>query len=170
MSALPKNQNQIPDHSILDLNGKQIYLENGYVASIDTITLANTTESAVMLLTNPAANKVALFNYLSSAASLTSGNSVTFKFYYNPTITGNGTALTPVNLRYLSANTSVMTAFKSPTISSNGTYLYSIQANFGQSTDSKILSILDPGKSLLVTATASANSTAFTLSRVWNEL
>lgn len=170
MALLPTNAKQIPDHSILDVNGKQIYLANGYVASIDSITLATTTETPAMLLTNAAANTVGLFSYLAAGASLTSGNSVVFKFYYNPTITSNGTALTPVNLRFASGNLSAMTAFKAPTISANGTYLYSMQANFGSGSVSNIISVLDPGKSLLVTATASANTTAYTLSRIWNEL
>lgn len=157
-----------PSESILDLNGRQIYLANGYVAGIASLTLASTAETPVLYLKNPSTSGISLYSYLTRVGCLTASNSIIFNFYHTPTSSVNGTAVAPVNL-LVGGKASVITPFKSPTVSVNGIFMQSLQVSFGQNSFTDVLSILRPGKNMLVTAIASAGATDLSIASAWNE-
>ena len=165
--STPATNRQVPDQSIMDHFGKQVYIGNSFIFPINGISLPNNTETPVALIKNPATtssttiNKALFFRKLEIAA----GGIVYVRYYINPTITVNGGAFTPLNLRPANPQASIATCFTGPTIAANGT-LYS---PFGSSSD--LLLILDAGKTLLITyqypgaGTITANS-----STSWYEL
>lgn len=178
MSLIPTPQ-QTAENAILDINGKQTYLGNSYLASTNLIAIATAnTETPLMLLRNPAANQtgarsIGCFQNVRKGVvdAATGGNLsfCTFKFYTQPTITSSGTALTANPLRPAKGFSSAMTAFKSPTISSNGTFI-SLLASSLTAVDSAILLILDAGYDLLITATVSDNGTLVAMDLGWFEI
>jgi len=169
--ALKLTREQIPDNSILDLNNKQTYLGNTFVASVPTTLTVGTTETPVMLLSNPATNLVSMFNFIRKMSCLTASQSIVFKVYANPTVTTAGTVITPVNLRINSASpASQMSVSYSPTISANGTVMTALPSLAFAANVSNVLLMVDPGNSLLVTATASAAATALEIEQIWYEL
>lgn len=145
---------QVPDHAILDQYNKQTYLGNSFVYTTSQ-TIAGTSETPIILLTNPASNTKSLFFNLRKLTCTTASHSAIFNFYSAPTISANGTAQTPINFRPASATTSSMNIYLSPTISSNGS-LMSALISANQTPDvSSVLVVLDPGQSLLTTVTVS---------------
>ncbi len=177
MSLQPATNKQVPDNAILDLNGKQTYLGNHYVYSRSS-TVAATTETPIILLKNPAVTTgsfpsryVSLFCDVRKLACLTVGETAILKFYISPTISGNGTPATALNLRPASTNLSIASLFVSPTISGNGTQFDILGSSAFDSKEShNNLIILDPGKNMLVTITASANPTAYAAQLSWWEI
>lgn len=165
------NQNQIPDNSILDAYNKQVYLGKAFIAATPVSTTAGTSEVPILLLSNPIANKTSMFAAVRKFSCQTTGVSILFRVYINPTITSNGTTITPVNLRINpNSPTSVMTAFLSPTASSNGTYVTGLPVAAFSTAISNVLQILDPGASVLITAQASSAGTSLEVEQVWYEL
>lgn len=165
MALTPATNRQIPDHSIMDAYNKQTYLGNGYIASTGSVTITTGgTEQPILLLSNPSTNynqngqagNLSCFQNLRKLITpfISAGTTdlASFKVYLNPTVTGTGSAITPVNLRPGNANTSKMVARKSPTVSSNGTLLTTYETMVME-TDSSLLFLLDPGFSLLITVT-----------------
>ena len=144
----------IPDESIEDAFNKQTYLGNQFNVSLPGVSLGNTNETNIMTLSNPAGSgKNAFCNLRRFSADL---NYCLFKIYSQPTITVAGGAVTPVNLRPASKNAAVSVAKTTPTTSANGTLMVSVTAptSYYVTTDTNILLMLDPGQSILVTATA----------------
>lgn len=87
MPLLPANNKQIPDHSILDLNGKQAYLANQYSAT--KAFSVGTGETKLLLLKNAtsgAGNGTALFQNLLKVVENTAAKSVILNIYLNPTV------------------------------------------------------------------------------------
>lgn len=85
-----------------------------------------------------------------------------FTIYANPTVTANGTALTPRNLRIGSATTSVLSAFSGPTTSATGTPVFFWSTSQGVTTSNFIQMnpyiILTPNNKLLLFCTSKANN------------
>lgn len=162
-------QSQVPSNSILDINGRQTYLGNHFCYSANNITLSNTAETNLALIVNPATNTKSLFLNLRRVSS--TADLVQFKFYANPTVTNAGTPVTPVNLRIANSNTSSATVSHGQTTSANGTLILTLEAtvDYYVTTDSDLLIILDPGNSLMSTATA-AGATVVNLNVAWYEL
>ena len=153
---------QLPDHSIMDINGKQAYLGNQFVVGLKGTSVTGTSETNLLLISNPAAVSTAskaLFALFKKVWCLTASNNVTIRFYLNPTVTGAGTPVTPVNCRPSNTNTSIVNVTTSPTTSANGTFLEFLYSPYATPDMSSILSILDPGQSMLITAQCSATST-----------
>jgi hypothetical protein len=183
MALKPTNSRQQAENSILDTFNRQTYLGNSYVASSGVISISSAnTETAVMWINNPASNisstavpvgqqNIALFQGIRKLSQATNVSSATtlFKFYSNPTISANGTAITPGSLRPAMGNSSVMKAYYSQTASANGTFLAVFAINY-QEVDSSLLFILDPGYSLLVTATTDTMSTSVISELSWYEI
>lgn len=178
MANLPSTARQVADNSILDvMGGKQTYLGNQFIYTNPIPSFATTAELPVFLMTNPAITTSAfpsawtsLFVNLNKCVTTTASQSVIFRFYLNPTVTGAGTAKTPINLRTGSATTSVATIATLPSVSANGT-LYQMLASQPFSPDlSSVLAIIDPGKSLLITAQATATATTAIQEISWWEL
>jgi len=156
---------QIAEKSILDAFNKQIYLGNGFIKSL-AISLGDTNEDVQLSIANPSISSKALFVITRqiSASAL-----VTARFYINPTGLSAGSATTPVNLRPAYSATSVATCKTTPTVSGNGTLISSIASN-GPMNTSNILVILDPGKTLLMTAQAATGTPTCIIETVWYEI
>lgn len=129
----------------------------GFSTTADA-SLNSSSETALLLLVNPAnsgVNARAMFFY---AASEATQGIITIRVYTNPTVSSNGTPLTiSNNLVSESAPVSLMQAFGSPTVSANGTKRMSIVSIANGNTDLLNLAqtaILTPGNSMLLTVTA----------------
>jgi hypothetical protein len=133
-------------------------LENwqGYTVSSGLVTLGGSTEVPLLYLNNPSTN-FALKLFLKRVLNITSGHLALFTLYRNPTLSGAGTAKTPVPLRAnANAPATIATAASSPSASANGTlqgYLNGGNTPF----ESQEPLILDPGNSLLVTVKAASS-------------
>jgi hypothetical protein len=161
--------NQIPDHAILDYYNKQAYLGNQYIVSLLGVSGGSGSETNILWMQCPAGSTKSLFVSLRrlSAAS----NQVTVQNYIGPTVTVNGTAKTPQNLRPASTNTSIANVYTGPTVSSKGTLAGVIAAptSLYVTTDNYSLYILDPGQSILWTCIA-AGTTNINFDVIWNEI
>ena len=112
-------QSQVPDNSILDINGKQTYLGNTFILPINGLTLSSADEVPVALIENPALRNPFLYTRSATADAL-----AVLRYYFNPTVTSPGTPTTPVNLRPASSNTSASLCYITPTtFTSNGTFI-----------------------------------------------
>lgn len=161
-------QKQIPDSSILDYFNKQVYLGNQFIYTATGSVGAS--ETNFLLLSNPVKSGIGIFQNFSKLLTTTASQNVTLRFYLNPTVTGPGSAVTPINLRPANTNTPIATLATAPTTSANGK-LIAISYSSGALADvSKILSILDGNNSMLITAQASAASTGFISELSWYEL
>lgn len=83
---------------------------------------------------------------------------------------GEGSMITPVNMRPSYGNNSVATVSINPTASANGTLVDTISAAALSVSSSNLLKILDEGQSLMITSTASTSSTAINVILQWYEL
>lgn len=174
MALTPATSTQIPDHAILDFFDKQTYLGNQFIFPF-TFTQSGDTaaETPLILISNASTNKKALF--LSERDFSTLGASEwLFRFYFNPTVTSTGTSQTPVNLRpaYQTLTPSIAALSTKPTVSAKGTLVMIIDSGaLGNTTFYERLVILDPGSSLLMTASdvGAANDTCY-VNTVWYEL
>jgi len=176
MAILPATNKQLPDHAILDHFDKQCYLGNTYSATVPfTATL---TETPVLLLANnqvfhPTASSsiaTALFQNFLKLVENTAGDSAILKVYANPTITAVGAPVIPINMRLAYANSSIATITSGPTASANGTLIDAVSALALTEGFSNILKIIDPGNSILITATASAAATILNVICQWYEI
>jgi hypothetical protein len=166
----PATNRQVPDHAILDYYNKQVYLGNQFIYSQSSETVAATSETPIALISNPATSGKALFITYRAGSSLTASSSVIFRYYFNPTVTGAGTAKTPLNLRPANPNLSIATVGKDPTTSSNGTFVSSFISAALTSNSSILMAVVDPGSTFLLTATPSVNPTNIEHEIVWYEI
>ena len=109
-------QFQIPDHSILDINGKQTYLGNTYGVSSRLAIGAPGTEIPFMILQNPVGNTLGLFTFTRRFSCITFGGEVNFNAYLNPVLVTAGTSVRPINLRPSTGNNSTMIASNNPVV------------------------------------------------------
>lgn len=178
MALTPATYKQVPDHSFMDRFYKQTYLGNAYILHSAAVSLSDTTETPLLLISNPVVaaqafpNQVGLFVNLRRFTSTVQG--ATQKVYVNPVVNTLSTATIPSNLRPAStfASKSVCHVASNFSITSNGT-LYSVTGCAGNNMtleDSHLLLILDPGMSMLVTATALVGSTTVNAEVCWYEL
>jgi hypothetical protein len=163
--------NQVPQNSILDQFNRQTYLGNAFVLPIVGLSLSNTDETNVLLMTNPSTTKSLFINlrrYSSSAQA------VLVKTYVTSTVSTTGTASTPVNLRPANANTSVSACYTNGQFSlgSNGTVISAVgvSSDYFITQDNSLMVIIDPGQTLLITATALVETTSFNADVSWFEL
>ncbi len=92
--SIPSNLNlpsskQIPDHSILDINGKQVYLGNSFICPVphEGYTINDVShETAMICLQNPANSTKSLFLYIKN---ISSADTLTFRIYSDPVIPTN---------------------------------------------------------------------------------
>lgn len=94
------------------------------------------------------------------------GQSLVLSAYADPTITNPGQSQMPVNLRIGSATQATAVVTNDPAASNYGTYLASSQ----MLTPSNLLIVIDPGHTLLVTATVSNANVSLGLGFSWYEL
>ena len=132
-----------------------------------TITGSGTSETPLLLLNNPNTSSQisALYRAYLSAPQNTTGLSTNYSyniynFYWNPTISANGTQLTISSNRQSINVTSSLLAYKTPTTSNNGTLFKSVVA-IGSSEVLNWRNSLwvEPGYSMLITVTQAVTST-----------
>jgi hypothetical protein len=179
-NTLQKNSRQEPGQAILDYYNRQTYLENSFVYGQAGFSVSGTSETNLLLISNPAANfsppssfkaqNIGLFLGYRKLICETASQTALLNFYLNPTVTGAGTPQTPVNARLASSQTSLMSIATAPTTSSKGTYIDSLFSGGQVNSISELLLILDPGSSLLVTATVSQTATNIVYQMAWYEL
>jgi hypothetical protein len=158
MSLNPLNQHQIPEKSILDINGRQTYLGNSFILPHNGFSTSDTNEDPMIVISNPATSTVSLFMF--SRKTWSTNNLAEIRFYTNPTVNVAGATTTPINLRSGSAYTSQALCYESATITSNGTFAIALPAFSTSLSVSHILVILDPGSSMLVTCKQSGSGTS----------
>lgn len=163
MGTITGNQNfptaaQVPNNAIMDKYYKQNYLGNQFVLMTAGVSLGSTSETMIQLIQNKSTTK-SLFVSLRRISS--SAQSVLFKYYSNPTFSAAGTPVTPLNLRPASSTVSISTCTTTPTVSANGTLIdvLGCASGYANSTDMETMIILDPGQSMLITATALVSTT-----------
>jgi hypothetical protein len=109
----PLTDRQIPDKSILDINGRQTYLGNTFILPINGTNLLDNNEHPVALISNPASSQKALFLF---ARKVDSSDTTFVRFYSTPTVTNPGGQTMAVNMRTGSANTSISTCYLNPAL------------------------------------------------------
>ena len=168
------NPRQLPSESILDRFDKQTYLGQEYMVFIPNETIPSTsTEVPLCLLANPPYSTKALFNRWRKGSCTTPGKLVIFRFYINPTVTSNGTLVTPppLNMRPACGNTAIATAYTQPTVSALGIPMGMLATNAYWTDASERLAIIDPGNSMLVTVETNTTSPVdFVTELGWYEL
>lgn len=143
-------------------------------------TSVNTTEVPFVLIKNPSGSGKSIYIasiFLQSDPS-EAGNWSIYQIYANPTVTANGTAITPQNNTIGAGNASIATPFYSSTVSANGALLGIVQSggnNNGPTfTGSVILPeqpiVIPPNNSMLVTAKAKGNGTLCNFWFQWWEI
>lgn len=167
MSA-PLTQTQIPQDSILDINGRQTYLGNSFILPNAGTSLSNTSETPCCVLTNPAGSGKSLFVFNQIVA--TNLNPLSFRFYFNPVLNVPGSVTTPVNVRSGATTVSISRCYLGATITSNGTLLSVIPT--GTSVySSNVLFVIDQGNSVLITAQQATSGTSLAVvGNAWYEI
>jgi hypothetical protein len=177
MAQQPGTNKQVPEHSILDHFSKQVYLGQQFIYTNPIASFSATTETPIMLLSNPAVTTSAfpsgwtsLFVNLQKLVVATASQTCIMRVYLNPSGITTGTTKTPVNLRSGSATTSIAALSINPTGSIAGVPIMVLSAQIGIPDKSDTLLILDPGSSILITAQASATATAVINEVSWYEI
>lgn len=177
MALQPGTNKQVPEHSIMDHFDKQTYLSNQYVYSVGSSEIGSTSETAIILLQNPAVSVSAfpsgyqsLFVNLRKIICLTASETAIIRLYLNPTFSAAGTSETPINMRPASSSVSVSKLSVGPTVSVNGTFIEILTSNPMVEDSATKLLILDPGQTLLITAQTSSSSTLVATELAWFEL
>jgi hypothetical protein len=170
----PGTNKQVPDNSILDHFGKQVYLGNYFKFVLD-YTSGDPGEGMGLYLSNPAVSASAfpsgyqsLFVDLRRFSVLTASANTTVRVYLNPTFT-SGTSKTPINMRTGSGTVSIASLKSAPVVSVKGTLVEVLAGAQFTSVSSNGLIVLDPGKSLLVTVQMTSNGNV-DLELGWYEL
>lgn len=161
---------QVAEKSILDYYNRQTYLGNQFIYSINNTSIGSTSETPILLLSNPSTDKVSLFHGLRKLTSLTAGQSAVFRFYTGATISSAGTPVTPINLKTGSTALSQAAVTVNPTASSFGTFIALLASESFVPNASDLLFIIDPGFSMLVTVQVSLAATMVASELSWYEL
>ena len=142
---------------------EQIYAQWGKMWNVttDLYTPAGTTEAGMMLIVNPSGSgkilKIKKFYF----STLGGNNQTSYKFYIDPTITANGTALTAVGRRQIGQATLLSGVYLNPTISAFGTKKLAMHRYATAGTeiqaDYDFGLWIEPAHSLLITLTASVS-------------
>lgn len=159
---------QLPDHAILDLNGKQVYLGNSFTLALNAVTASGTGEVGVSLIVNPIGSPKSLFVFTRRAAC---ADTAVFRYYVGAVISLAGDTAIPVNLRPASSTTSISVCTLAPTASNNGTFVSALLPNMNAAINDSLI-ILDPGQSLYMTCQLASGSdpTQIFTETLWYEL
>jgi len=133
---------------------QNVLLGKAYVVTTNVITIAGTSETAFLLLKNPSGSgkTIRIQKILFGMEGIISIS--TYRIYRDPTITANGTVLTPINL-LKGGSYGVLSVFRAPTITGNGTLMvvdtftphspdYDLDLGFLISPNENILITIDP--------------------------
>lgn len=137
---------------------REVVSGNYFQASSGSTSTGSVGETAYFYLKNDVANTktVVISKFVLSGANST-GGITTYKFYMNPTVTVNGTAVTISGARQAGQNTASAAAYKLPTVSANGTLFSSVLVPYSTPAEVQkdFVRWIEPGNSLLVTSTQS---------------
>lgn len=154
----------------LDCEKKRLY------SLIVTLNMATATEIRLLLLRNPAGSgKVMYLQRLQVLLTNNANSSGVIRGYIAPTITANGTAITPVNTNVGGGGAaSVLTTFHTPTISVVGTLAFATRVQGGdgaQPTDFDFdgSTAINPGVDVLVTGTPDGTNRELIITLMWLE-
>jgi hypothetical protein len=124
-----------------------------FVWSRRRMTFASTFETPLLLIT---ATTTTVVWDSRNGFCYTRDQYVTFSSYSDPVVTNIGVLQSPVNLRLGASTLATARVTTDPTVTDFGSYIASMLATPVHMASSMML-LIDPGHSLLVTATASAN-------------
>lgn len=154
----------------LDCEKKRLY------SLIVTINMATATEVRLLLIRNPAGSgKTIYLQRLQVLLTNTANSSGVIRGYIAPTITTQGTTITPVNTSVGGGGAaSAMNTFSSPTISAVGTLAFATRVQGGdgaQPTDFNFdgSTSLAPGVDVLVTGTPDGTNRELIITLLWTE-
>ena len=177
MALQPGTNKQIPSDSILDNFDRQTYLGNAFVLAAADVTLNSTGETLVALIQNPLLSPTlpaqpSIFCNLRRFTS--TAQSVQLKLYANPVVSSTGTAAVPINQRISSTTASISKCYANGqfTVSSNGSLLSNLgcSGNNYVVQDEQLMVIVDPGNSIMITATALVEDTVLNSDISWYEI
>ena len=136
----------------------------------EEITLTSTNETNVLYVLNPSANTKQLYNISLTGTSLDTSVALTFRVYSNPTVSSNGTSVTPVSRNFVDGNTSSMNVYSSPTVTSKGTKISTFSVVTSGSFELDTSSwYLFHGNSFLITIQAATSNKGAALNMSWSE-
>jgi len=147
----------------------------GYATS-QTINMATAgVDNPLIYIRNPLANTKKMFFYRLAFGIPVTNQLATIKMFYDPTVTSNGGALTPINLN-IGGSPSPATSLLCttiPTVTANGTEISA--AVFGQNTQTieyfnDFSFIINSNHSLLVTGDPGSNNRTLVLYLMWVEV
>jgi hypothetical protein len=145
-----------------------------FSAAADVNATTAGTNNPLILIKNPTESGKNIFIWSCRLGSSVTNTSMGFKFFINPTITTNGTTLTPVNRNVGGSNPATISqAFTLSTISASGTLLDIAdvgQNNSSIGTNQDLTIILNPGNNLLITGSPSSNNRNASVTIVWQEV
>lgn len=151
-------------------------LDNGkvfYIAT-DSYNLATAaSNNPIFLLKNPTGSGKTIYLFSIVGNCVVSNVQVGFSLYKSPTITANGTAVTPVNAYLGHSNTSVLNIYKSSTISASGTLITVDQVGQNSNSSNMVISeriAIPAGQSALITGNPFSNNRAIIMSVGWIEI
>ena len=125
-----------------------------YLANTTFISIATGAERDFILLKNPSGSgKVVNIHEIVMTVDENIGATYRFKLYLNPTITSNGTSITPVNARQVGTVAVSSTVYYTPTISTRGTLVYVSSWTLSSPTLRFVRLLLDPDNNYLLTVT-----------------
>ena len=146
-------------------NNGQLFVGFSSVLAIGTV------ETAAYLFKNPSGSGKQV--KIVSIYQNTNGTG-TVRIYKTPTVTANGTTITPQSLRLqASPPASIANVFSSPTVTSNGTFIMDfVSTAQSGSLGFELLGylILDANQTILITVQNSANNTNTDIGLQWLEI
>lgn len=141
------------------IQGWKYFAKTNRAFSVDrvSVTIVGTAESDFMLLVNPTAIPTLVDLRVKGATLSGTGESV-FRLYKAPTVTDNGTPITPINFRDMAVS-SVMEAYADPVIAARNAPFVGFVVPTGLVQRNVDLALyLLPGTSLLITIQPSINN------------
>lgn len=141
-----------------------------FTATSGVVTVSGTSETTLLYVKNPSSSPYPWCLFLSKFVNQTAGHTAIFNFYYNPTVSANGTAA-PINNLRNNPNTpaSSVQVFTAPTASPLGTFVFAVGVG-NVEVPSQLPLIVDPGESLLITTTVSNSNDKVLGQLSWFEL
>lgn len=148
------------------------YQSKMFIAAVDGFTPGTSSEVAMALLRNTSGSKTIIIDRIFFSTSENDDREAFVKCYLDPTITSNGTTITPVSLSLGSGATSSVDFSHTPEVSAYGTFLrgMAIQAASSQDIVTDFAWRLEPGHNLLLSCIGNLRSVVVFPGIVWAEV
>jgi len=149
-----------PGGNKLNQTEASAYARSGKMFSLTTgVFTVNTSETPVLLLSNPAFNTktIKLYKtYLTAPVSNGTlggggGNDNLYNFYLNPTVASNSKPISIVGGRQSNQSMTIVTAYSSPTVINMGSVFHSSSIISDGLITHQFATWIDPGSSMLIT-------------------